>query len=72
MELIPLPDWIHVNIITSKSTDNKHMVVCSRIHVNKEIRVGPSYSDTFTDQEILKDLSGKVYHRFIPSCGAST
>jgi len=65
MESVPLPDWMYINVTTDVDIGSKHLTVCSRIHVNKEVRVGPSYSDAFTDQEILKDLSGEVYHRFI-------
>jgi hypothetical protein len=62
MEISPLPDWIYVCIV--KDGDSKYMTVHSRIHVNKEVRINPDYSLAFSDQEIIKDLSGEVAHMF--------
>jgi hypothetical protein len=63
MEPKQLPDWIHV-IITEQG-DSKFLTVYSRIHVNKEVKVGPSYSADFSDRDILKDLSGKISGMFL-------
>lgn len=63
MEPSPLPDWIHIHIVDEGGS--RHLLVHSRIHVNREVKVGPSYSSSFTDQEIIKDLSGEVSHRFL-------
>jgi hypothetical protein len=63
MELEKLPDWIHVTITEDK--DSKYLTVHSRIHVNKEVRVGPSYSVNFKDMDLLKDLSGQISSIFL-------
>lgn len=65
MEPRPLPDWIYITITEDKGADEKYMTVYSRIHVNKEVRMNPSYSCAFSDQDIIKDLSGEVGHRFL-------
>lgn len=58
-----LPDWIHLTIESNGSS--KVLVVHSRIHVNKRVVMNPSYSLEFTDDEIIKDLSGKVSGQFL-------
>lgn len=63
MEPKQLPDWIHVTI--TEQEDSKFLTVHSSIHVNKEVKVGPSYSVGFSDRDILKDLSGEVSGRFL-------
>lgn len=63
MEPKQLPDWIHVTI--TEQSDSKFLTVHSRIHVNKEVKVGPSYSADFSDRDILKDLSGEVSGMFL-------
>lgn len=63
MEPKQLPDWIHVTI--TEQGDSKFLTVHSRIHVNKEVKVAPSYSADFSDRDILKDLSGEVSGRFL-------
>lgn len=45
--------------------DSKWLTVHSRIHVNKEVRMEPSFSRQFSDWDILKDLSGKISHAFL-------
>jgi len=63
MEPYQLPNWIHLTI--TNDGGSKYLTVYSKIHVNKEVRVEPSYSSDFTDSEIIKDLSGKVFHMFL-------
>ena len=63
MEAHPTPDWMHLTVETVG--DSKWLTVHSRIHMNKEVRMNPSYSTKFTDQEIIKDLSGRIYSDFI-------
>lgn len=58
-----LPDWIHI-AVTDKG-DSKFLTVHSRIHVNKEAKVGPSYSSEFSDRDIIKDLSGKISRMYL-------
>ena len=63
MEPVQLPTWMHIEIDTVDGS--KHLTVHSRIHVNREVQVHPCYSTDFTDAEIIKDLSGKIYNMFI-------
>lgn len=63
MEPTKLPPWIHV-VITEEG-DSKWLTVHSRIHVNKEVRMSPSFSAQFSDSDILKDLSGKITKSFL-------
>lgn len=63
MEPAKLPPWIHV-VITEEG-DSKWLTVHSRVHVNKEVRMNPSYSAQFSDFDILKDLSGKITKSFL-------
>ena len=58
-----LPDWIHLTVTTKG--DSKWLTVHSRIHVNKTVRINPTYSADFSDAEIIKDLSGVIAHRFL-------
>ena len=57
-----LPDYIHLEIKTEKSS--KVLYVHSKIHVNKCVKVGPSYSLEWKDNEIINDLSGDIARRF--------
>lgn len=63
MEPKPLPHWMHLTITTEGNS--KYLTVHSRIHINKEVRMLPDYSSNFTDNEIIKDLTGKIHQRFI-------
>ena len=63
MEPYPLPDWIHITISTENG--DKRLTVHSRIHVNKETKVGPSYHESFSYTDIVKDLSGEIGRRFL-------
>jgi hypothetical protein len=63
IETTPLPDWIYV--VITKQGDDKYLTVRSRIHMNKEVRIGPTYSVDFSDWDILKDLSGEISKRFL-------
>lgn len=63
MEPEQLPDWIYVTI--TEQGNSKFLTVHSSFHVNKEVKVGPSYSADFSDRDILKDLSGKISARFL-------
>ena len=59
-----LPSWIYLTV-EFKGIHGKVLVVHSSIHVNKRVVMNPSYSDEFTDDEIIKDLSAKVSQQFI-------
>jgi len=63
MEHSQLPDWIHVTI--TEDGDSKYLTVYSRLHVNKEVKINPSYSSKFSDSDIIKDLSGEISSRFL-------
>jgi hypothetical protein len=63
MEPTPLPDWIYV--VITKQGDDKYLTVHSRIHVNKEVRVGSTYSVDFSDWDILEEVSGEISKRFL-------
>jgi hypothetical protein len=63
MEPMPLPNWMHISI--TQDGDNKQLIVHSRIHKNKEVKINPVYSHKFTDRDIIKDLSEKIYDRFL-------
>jgi hypothetical protein len=64
MERKPLPDWIYVTVTTDDDNDTKYLTVHSRFHMNKEVRINSDYSTSFSDNEIIKDLSGDIAHRF--------
>ena len=59
MEAYALPDWMYLTVEQGKLT------VHSRIHVNKEVRVGPVYSSAFSVRDIIEDLSGEISHRYL-------
>jgi hypothetical protein len=63
MEPKQLPHWMHITV--TEDNDSKFLIVHSSVHMNKEVRVGPSYSTDFTDAEIIKDLTSEIYRRFI-------
>lgn len=63
MEPYDLPDWIYITV--TRDGDSKYLTVYSRIHVNKEVIVGPSYSLEWSDQAVIKELSGRIYSGFI-------
>lgn len=57
-----LPHWLSFEIVTEN--DSKTVVVHSRIHKNRVVKMTPSYSTDFTDTEIIKDMSAKIVHQF--------
>ena len=63
IEAKSLPDWIHLTI--TEGDDSKILTVHSRIHVNKSVEVGPTYSTDFSDRDIIKDLSAEISTRFL-------
>lgn len=63
MEPFKLPPWIHV--IITEDGDSRWLTVHSRIHVNKEVRMEPSFSSQFSDLDILKHTSVKISHAFL-------
>lgn len=63
MEPKRLPDWIKVVIVEEHGSKQLH--VCSRIHINKDVEVGPSYCNLFKDEEILREQSAEVHRRFL-------
>lgn len=58
-----LPSWIKVSI--EENGDSKCLIVYSDIHKNKRVEMTPTYSNKFTDLEIIKDLSGKIAAAFL-------
>jgi len=58
-----LPSWIYLTITTDGHS--KYVTVYSEIHINKEVRLNPSYSCDFTDREIIKDISAKIHNSFL-------
>ena len=48
-----LPHYLSIEI--EHTGNSKHVIVHSTIHVNKINRTGMTYSDEFTDAEILDD-----------------
>ena len=59
-----LPNWIKVKIVL-KNNDTKIVKVLSKLHINKVVTLPQSYSKSFTDQEILKDISHYVFKNWI-------
>ncbi|EAR2661081.1 hypothetical protein BZF66_05835 [Salmonella enterica] len=75
-----LQDWYHIEIETRELpeeqqhfeqgtsiwvTTDKRIYFCSRIHVNKRVKIGAdSYSGLFTNSNLLNDKYIKVYERF--------
>ena len=64
MEAYPVPDWMHMRIAMVDET-TKQLVVHSRLHVNKEVAMLPVYSNEFSDTDIIKDQSHKVWQAFL-------
>lgn len=64
-EAVKLPPYLHVTITENKTTESKFLTVYSRIHVNKVVKINPSYSSDFSDKVILEELSSKIYDMFI-------
>jgi|11BtaG_2_1085332.scaffolds.fasta_scaffold02518_4 hypothetical protein len=58
----PLADYYHIEIHHTKT--GKYVYFYSRIHVNELTLINPSFSNDFTDHEIIKDVSGKIAYRF--------
>lgn len=58
-----LPNWIHIEIEQKGNT--KTIFVCSKIHVNKRVKLNPTYSSEFSDVVILKELSHLISHKFL-------
>jgi hypothetical protein len=65
MESYQLPDWIYITITTIEEENSKYLTVYSRLHLDKEVVISPTYSCNFTDDEIIKDLSSEVSSRFL-------
>lgn len=59
-----LPDWLHL-VIVEDENGNKWLLVHSRIHTQKEVKVGPTYSSEFNDSDLIKDLSGQISYMFL-------
>lgn len=62
-EIAHTPEYLTLTITEDKNS--KFLTVKSRIHVNKSVIMHPAYGLGFTDQQIIKDLSGEIYKRFI-------
>lgn len=65
MEAYQVPNWLSLEITEDKENDSKQLIVHSKIHVNKRVELNPTYSCKFSDDEILKDMSHKVWDMFI-------
>lgn len=65
MEASELPSWIFITITEDKESKSKYLTVHSRIHVNTSVRINPEYCSSFSDTDIIKDLSSEVFSRFI-------
>jgi len=63
MEHSQLPDWMYITI--TEDGETKYLTVYSRLHVNKEVEINPSYSSKFSDIDIIKDLSGEISSRYL-------
>tara|TARA_R110000772_G_scaffold16184_11_gene46261 strand:+ start:1190 stop:1438 length:249 start_codon:yes stop_codon:yes gene_type:complete len=62
MEAVSLPNWLHITIETHGTT--KRLFVHSRIHMTTKGQVGPDYSDSYTDYEMIKEQSGEICYRY--------
>lgn len=49
-------------------TTEKHVYFCSKIHVNKRVKLTITFSDEFSDSEILRDHN--VVSKFIQMYGS--
>ena len=58
-----LPDWIHITV--TNDGESKYLVAHSRIHINRDVKIGPDYSTDYSDRDIIKDLSSEVSTRFL-------
>jgi len=65
MESYPLPDWIYITVTTIKEGNSKYLTVHSRLHLNKEVVINPTYTCNFTDDEIIRHLSAEVSSKFL-------
>ena len=60
------PIWMTIVVEPEQGRpDSQALYVDSSIHVNKRVKVGPSYSLDWTPDNIVRDLSGDIYDRFI-------
>lgn len=60
-----LQHWYKIRI--ENNGDTKHIVFCSKIHVNKEVKVNFGFaSNSFTDKDVLndRDLMAWVLNRY--------
>ena len=57
-----LPSWIHLTV--TEDVKGKYLTVHSQLHVNKAVKVGPTYSSSYKDYELIEDLSGEIARRF--------
>lgn len=63
MEAKALPSYLHLTI--SEEGRSKVLTVHSRIHVTKEKKINPVFSNSFTDVDIIKYLTSKIYNDWI-------
>jgi hypothetical protein len=59
---IPLPSYLSFDINTEN--ESKYVTVYSTIHVNKQVRLGNSWSTEFTDEAIIKDVGATIIKRY--------
>lgn len=62
IEPYQLPDWMSVEIC--EQDESKRVIVRSGIHLNKKVTLGHSYSMSWKDEEILKDISAEIRYRW--------
>lgn len=71
---VPLPEeqcnYIPGSTPLHYQTSEKHVYFCSRIHVNKRVKLTFSFTDEFTDFDILHDST--VMSKFIQMYGADS
>lgn len=60
-----LPEWLSIHVITQED-GSKKVEVHSTIHVNKVTKLGSTYSNEFSDLEIVndKDITKAVAQMF--------
>lgn len=63
MEPVSLPNWMGIMMMENKQ--RKQLAIYSRVHVKKFYNVGPQYCITFTDEQIIRELSTEIRRRFL-------
>jgi hypothetical protein len=64
IEITTVDNGVQSGAVQYSSRYGKELYVQSRIHINKRVRVGPTYGDSWSDQSIIADLTGTILARF--------